>query len=219
MEIIVEGKGVEYFTPDQVILNIEFHTKGLSYEEALNEGVKNVQFFVTSLLFRNGFNNDDMKTRNFVVREDKKYNESTRTYTFDGFLFSQNATIKFDYDKERLAKIMSDLSKLDNAPTCRIDFGVKNEKDAKRKIVAKAYKDAELQAQAIADAAGKTLKQCAKIDFKPFTTDYVSQTSFQNDMMYSKVYGLNDNATRIMNTFNPEDIELIETLYCLWLAE
>ena len=99
MEIIVEGKGVEYFTPDQVVLNIEFHTKGLSYEEALSEGVKNVQNFVSELLLRNGFNNEDMKTRSFVVREDKKYNESTRTYIFDGYLFNQSATIKFDYDK------------------------------------------------------------------------------------------------------------------------
>lgn len=219
MEIIVEGKGVEYFTPDQVVLNIEFHTKGLSYEEALSEGVKNVQNFVSELLLRNGFNNEDMKTRSFVVREDKKYNESTRTYIFDGYLFNQSATIKFDYDKERLAKIMNDFSKLDNAPTCRINFGLKNEKDAKRRIVAKAYRDAELQAQAIADAAGKTLKQCAKVDFKPFTTEYVSQTTFGSDMMYSKAARLNDNAARIVNTFNPEDIELTEILYCLWLAE
>ena len=38
-------------------------------------------------------------------------------------------------------------------------------------------------------------------------------------MMYSKAARLNDNAARIVNTFNPEDIELTETLYCLWLAE
>lgn len=219
MEIIVEGKGVEYFTPDQVILNLEFNTKGLSYEEALSEGVKNVQNFVSELLLKNGFNNDEMKTRSFVVREDKKYNESTRTYLFDGFIFNQSATIKFDYDKERIAKIMNDLSMLDNAPTCRINFGLKNEKDAKRRIVSKAYKDAELQAQSIADAAGKTLKQCVKVDFKPFTTDYVSQSYVGNDMKYSKAYGLNDNASRIINTFTPEDIELTETLYCLWMAE
>ena len=155
----------------------------------------------------------------YISTIDKKYNESTRTYIFDGYLFNQSATIKFDYDKERLAKIMNDLSKLDNAPTCRINFGLKNEKDAKRRIVAKAYRDAELQAQAIADAAGKTLKQCAKVDFKPFTTEYVSQTTFGSDMMYSKAARLNDNAARIVNTFNPEDIELTETLYCLWLAE
>ena len=38
MEIIVQGKGTEFFTPNEVILNIGFHTKGQSYEEVLSEG-------------------------------------------------------------------------------------------------------------------------------------------------------------------------------------
>lgn len=218
MEIIVQGKGTEIFTPNEVILNIGFNTKGQSYEEVLSEGVKNVQKFVNELLLQNGFTTEDMKTRNFVVREDQKYDEVTRTYLFDGFSFNQNATLKFDYNKERMAKIMEDLSKLDNAPTCQINFGVKDAKECKRKILSKAYKEAELQAQAIAEAAGKSLKQCVKVDFKPFTTDYVSQTTFDSDMMYAKNARLGA-APAIINTFTPEDIELSETLYCLWLAE
>lgn len=218
MEIIVQGKGTEFFTPNEVILNIGFNTKGQSYEEVLSEGVKNVQKFVNELLLQNGFTTEDMKTRNFVVREDQKYDEVTRIYLFDGFSFNQNATLKFDYNKERMAKIMEDLSKLDNAPTCQINFGVKDAKECKRKILSKAYKEAELQAQAIAEAAGKSLKQCVKVDFKPFTTDYVSQTTFDSDMMYAKSARLGA-APAIINTFTPEDIELSETLYCLWLAE
>lgn len=218
MEIIVQGKGTEFFTPNEVILNIGFNTKGQSYEEVLSEGVKNVQKFVNELLLQNGFTTEDMKTRNFVVREDQKYDKVTGTYLFDGFSFNQNATLKFDYNKERMAKIMEDLSKLDNAPTCQINFGVKDAKECKRKILSKAYKEAELQAQAIAEAAGKSLKQCVKVDFKPFTTDYVSQTTFDSDMMYAKNARLGA-APAIINTFTPEDIELSETLYCLWLAE
>ena len=218
MEIIVQGKGTEFFTPNEVILNIGFNTKGQSYEEVLSEGVKSVQKFVNELLLQNGFTIDDMKTRNFVIREDQKYDEVTRTYLFDGFSFNQNATLKFDYNKERMAKIMEDLSKLDNAPTCQINFGVKDAKECKRKILSKAYKEAELQAQAIAEAAGKSLKQCVKVDFKPFTTDYVSQTTFDSDMMYAKSARLGA-APAIINTFIPEDIELSETLYCLWITE
>lgn len=85
MEIIVQEKGTEYFTANEVILNISFNTKGQSYEEALSAGVNNVQKFVNELLLQNGFTTDDMKTRNFVVKEDKKYNEMTRTYIFEDF--------------------------------------------------------------------------------------------------------------------------------------
>ena len=74
MEIIVEGKGTEYFTPDQVNFVINFYLKGQSYEETLSEGVKSVQNFIDSILLLNNFNKEDLKTRNFVIREETKYN-------------------------------------------------------------------------------------------------------------------------------------------------
>lgn len=218
MEIIVQGKGTEYFTPNEIIISINFYKKGSSYEEVLNSGVMSVQKFVNNILLPNNFNMEDMKTRNFVVREEQKYDNMTREYSSDGFSFSQLASIKFGYDKGKLANIMEQLSKMDNAPQCHVAFGVKDEKECRREILAEAYKNAELQAQAIADASGKKLKQCIKIDFKPFTTTYVSQTNFEGDMMYAKAERTGT-ATTIMNTFTPEDIELSETLYCLWIAE
>ena len=218
MEIIVEGKGTEYFAPDQVNFVINFYLKGQNYEETLSEGVKSVQNFIDSILLLNNFNKEDLKTRNFVIREETKYNELTKNYIPSGYSFNQLAILKFDYDKEKMANMMEQISKLNNAPKCQIVFGVKNEKDCRRKILSKAYNDAYLQAQAIAEAAGKTLKQCVKVDFKPFTTEYVSKTSFGEDVMYAKAERFGA-AQTIVNTFTPEDIELTETLYCLWLAE
>ena len=43
MEIIVQGKAKNYFTPNEVVLNINFFTKKATYEEALTYGVDNVQ--------------------------------------------------------------------------------------------------------------------------------------------------------------------------------
>ena len=94
MEIIVQGKVTEFFTPDEVTLNIGFYTKGQTYEEVLSEGVKNVQKFIDELLLQNGFTTDDMKTRNFVIREEQKYDEVTRTYLRDGFLYTRNLLIR-----------------------------------------------------------------------------------------------------------------------------
>ena len=218
MEIIVKGTGFEYFTPDEVILNINFFAKRQSYEEALKEGVENVEIFINEILLKNGFNKDEMKTRSFIIREEKKYDEINRNYIFDGYSFNQSAKIKFEYDKEKIAKIMEDLSKLENSPNCQINFGIKDEKDCESKILAKAYKDAEEQAKIIANASGKTLKQCVKVDFKPFTTEYVSPSTFNSEMMYDKAAKVGA-ASTIINTFTPEDIELSETLYCLWIAE
>lgn len=218
MEIIVQGKGVEYFTPNEVTLSINFTTKGYTYEEVLRKGTENVQLFVEELIIKNNFKKEDMKTRNFVIREDTKYNKITGQYDPDGYSFNQMASLKFDYNKELMANMMVSISKLNNAPMCQISFGIKDEKECRRNILAIAYKDAEDQAKAIAEASGKTLKYCQKVDFKPFITDYVSQARIGSDMMYAEkaCYGA---AQTIVNTFTPEDIELSETLYCLWIAE
>ena len=111
---------------------------------------------------------------------------------------------------------MIDLSKINNAPTCHVDFSVKDEKQCRRQIISKAYNDAYEQALAISEAAGKKLVKCVKVDFKPFNTEYNSYSSFDSDMTCkeSAVFGAN-----IINTFTPEDIEIKETLYCLWIAE
>lgn len=217
METIVEGKGLKYFTPDQVVINFNFITKRTNYEEVLELGSKNVEIFIKDLLEKNNFKETDLKTKNFVIREETKYNEQTRRYEFDGYSFNQNATLKFDYDKNKMAKMMDELSKLSNPPKYQINFGLKNEEEYQKEIIKEAYQDAQNKAKAIAEAAGLELKKCLKVDFKPFTTTYISESSFSSDMMYAKS-SLNG-AEIIAKTFTPEDIELIETLYCLWLAE
>lgn len=218
MEIIVEGKGTNFFTANQVILNLNFITKGSTYEDVLDSGSKSVEIFVNKILEKNKFTSSDMKTRNFVVREETKYNEITRKYETDGYSYNQNAVLKFDYDNKKMAKIMGEIAKLDNPPFYQINFGIKDEKECRREILKDAYIDALNQAKAIADAAGLKLNQCVKVDFKPFTTSYISQTSFSSDMMYAK--SMNVNASNaISKTFTPEDIELTETLYCLWVTE
>lgn len=213
MEIMVQGIGNGNFIPNEVSLNINFHVKSESYESVLELGVNNVQSFISEILLKNGFTIDDMKTKSFVIREEKKYDESTRTYIFDGFSFNQSANIKFDYNRELVASIMSQISSLDNAPTYNISFGLSNLEDCKKQLLTMAYEDAMLKAQIISDAAGKCLNRCIKVDFKPLNYEYVSETNLEGFMKADYV------TNSIVNTFTPEDIELSETLYCLWLAE
>lgn len=75
----------------------------------------------------------------------------------------------------------------------------------------------EMQAQAIADASGKTLKYYQKVDFKPFTSEYTSPARYDSDLVYAEK-AIRGAAQVIVNTFTPEDIELSEKFYCLWIA-
>ncbi len=218
MEIIVQGKGTDFFTPDQVIFNMNFFIKEQTYEGTLQNGVRSVQQFVDEILLKNNFKKEDMTTRSFVIREETKYNEVTRTYDFDGYSFSQMASLKFDYDKDLMATMMVEITKLENPPMLQIKFGLKEEEKSRKQVLVKAYQDAEEKAKAIAEASQKVLKICQKVDFKTIEPEYVSNTLMGSDIMYAeKVY---DGATQtIVNTFTPEDIELSEILYCVWIAE
>ena len=218
MEIIVQGKGEKFVSPEEVVMTISFTTKGYSYEEVLNNGTKNVKLFVDNILIPNGFSKEDMKTRNFVIREETKYNNITNSHEPDGYSYNQYAVLKYDYDIEKMAKMMEEISRLENPPKCQVNFSVKDEKACRRSILAVAYKDAEEQAKAIANSAGKILKECVKVDFKPFTTEYVSETALNSDIMFDKALRTGA-APMLVNTFTPEDIQLQETLYCLWIAE
>lgn len=218
MEIIVEGKYTNSFVPDEVRLNINFFVKGITYEEVLNKGTLNVQLFIEEVLLKNGFKKDDMKTRSFIIKEEKKYNEITRTYDFDGYSFSQDAVLKFDYDTNLMANIIVAISRFNNSLTCQINFGLKDEEKCRKTLLSNAYKDAENKAMIIAEASGKMLKCCQKVDFRPSTNDYVSNAILGNDMMYAEKY-MKGAIQNIVNTFTPEEIELTETLYCLWIAE
>ena len=74
MEIHVEGEALEYVSPDQVILNIEFKKKGESYNAVLNEGIESVKTFIEQILIPNSIDKEELKTRSFTIEEDKKYN-------------------------------------------------------------------------------------------------------------------------------------------------
>ena len=51
-------------------------------------------------------------------------------------------------------------------------------------------------------------------------SSYISNSGFSSDMMYEKTaIGRGSSAEIITNVFTPEDIELTEKLYCLWIAE
>ena len=215
MEIIVEGVGTKKITPDEVILNLTFNYKNDNYNQVLKEGTEIVANFISDVLEPNKFTKEDLKTSSFVIRENTKYNEITKRYELDGYLFEQRSKLIFDYDKEKIALIMEAISKFYESPKCIINFDLKNKKECRKNVLSLAYKDALEQANAIAER----LVRCMKVDFKPFTTTYVSNSNLDNDGMLYRKAAYKEAASNIINTFNPEDIIITEKLYCLWIAE
>lgn len=218
MEICVQGNGKEYFSPNEIILKIKFSIMAKSYKEVLRRGTDMVQQFLNEIVLKNNFNKDDMKTETFIIREEYRYDNLTQKNVFEGFIYEQYAYIKFDYDKDRLSQMMIGISNLDNAPQCQINFGLKNENQCRKIVLAKAYKDASDKASAIAASANKTLKQCIKVECKPFENVYISNARLDSSVFYNEESDI-QYSNSINDIFTPEDIEIKESLHCLWIAE
>lgn len=219
MDIVVEGKASEFFKPDMVKLNLNFYTKTNEYESALKEGTKNVEIFIEEILTKLDFKKDDLKTRSFNVSEVTKYDYEKKQNYKDGFSYLQSATLKFDYDMNILSKFMELVSKLNNLPMYRISFEIKNEEKAKSLVIAKAFAKAEEKAKMIALASGKRLKECIKVDFRPFDEKVISNSNFGSGIKGMDMECEKSTSSVIKNIFTPEDVEISETLYCLWITE
>ena len=229
MDIIVEGIGKKFYSPDEVEINLDFYTRDDSYERALENGTKNVESFINDVLERMNFNKEIMKTRSFRVYEEKQYDYDRKKYIKLGYAYTQQANIKFDYSMNIIAEFMDMVSKLNNPPKYHLSFNVKDIKGCKDEVLAEAYNKAKEKAETIAKAAGKELKECVKTDFLPFEESVVSRSSLNSQDMYmekemsigastfgmAKKTGVQDT---IQTIFTPEDIEITETLYCLWIT-
>ena len=229
MDIIVEGVGKRFYNPDEVEIKLDFYTRADSYERALESGTKNVQSFINDVLERMNFNKEIMKTRSFRVYEEKQYNYDRKKYINLGYAYMQQANIKINYSMKIIAEFMDMVSKLKNPPKYHLSFNVKDIKGCKDEVLAEAYNKAKEKAETIAKAAGKELKECVKTNFIPFEESVVSRSSLNSQDMYmekeqsfgasnfdmAKKTGVQDT---IQTIFTPEDIEITETLYCLWIT-
>lgn len=224
MNIIVQGTGTKFYKPEKVEISLSFYTKENEYQSALENGIRNVEIFIKEVFLKLGFEREDLKTRSFKIYEETRYDIDLRKSVKDGYAYTQNAAFEFEYSVDKMAKFMEKVSKLENGPRYTVSFNIKNAKQCINEALAEAYKKAEEKASAIANAAGKTLKECVKIDFRPFEENISSKSYFGNDsylnMKKSSAFSKRAEVQDIItNTFTPEDVEITENLYCLWIAE
>lgn len=215
MEIKVKGIGEKSFKPDVIKFSFTFNIKRKAYQSCLADGSKNVENYIGYLTGK-GFVKDEIKTDRFNIHRERVYNEKTRQYEEGDFVFSFSCELTIKYDLNLMSQIMEETSEMNECPTYRVDFGLKNEKKAIDELMTLAYKNAENQAKVIAKASGKTLKDCVKVSFEPFDNVMTREYCHSAD---SVMYKSKSASESIQNIFVPKDVELDFTLYTLWIAE
>ena len=214
MEIITEGIAEKLVPPDIVTINLNFNYKNKNYDELLKEAVLEINDFIKEILNKYNLKNTDLKTTNFVIKKENKYNEKTNTYEFDAYSYNQSASITFIYNYTILPNIINDISKLSNAPSYNIVFDIKNKEKYRNELIKEAFENAKEKAEIISLSANKTIKDCIKTDFKEINDIYRENTF--NSVMETKMLNLSN---KVFENITPEDIKLTEKIYTIWIAE
>lgn len=230
MDIMVQGEGKKFYKPNEVEISINFFANDMNYEKALEKGTKSVEDFIQNVLMVLNINKEELKTRNFRIFQNIKYDYKINQESDNGFDYNQSATLKLDYNMEIISDLMERISKLEKPPKYNMTFNIKEKENAKKEVMSEAYIKAKEKAEIIAMASGKKLKDCIKVDFRPFEERIISNSRmadsdlsalFEEETEIGSVHSKARKSTRdvIQNIFTPEDVEIRETLYCLWITE
>lgn len=242
MQIFVTGSAKHSIAPDQITASVNFNVHADSYDDALKNGVQTVKDYFKFIEDNTDFKVEEFKTLAYSIHErfhtnhlsadelknldlkdldpksiDKKLNQRVS----DGFFFQQFAYIEFDFNRERLAKLLVLTSKKEDAPHFDISFGLKDPKAYQRGLIGDAYRDAQRKAETLAAAADKHLRDCVRVDI-----DHVDNggNRYYEGAIRSKMSAgvefdrgeVENEIQAIDDTFQPDPIEVSKSIDCVW---
>lgn len=225
MEIVVEGKGKVEYKPEIIKIRITFDYTEKTYDKALEIGMESFEDFVQKVLPKLNLKKENLKTNKFSIEHlvDEDYRTNKRID--NGYNFRQEANLKLDYSNENINIFMTEILKLDKIPEYNITFNIKDRELASKEALAKAYEESKNKANLIAIASGKRIKECKRTDFKPIGDIHcirIDETGIEESgdleipgFMRKKkdIFGC------FTESFEPENIVVMENIYSLWIAE
>ena len=231
MQIFVSGEAKRAIEPDQITASVVFELHADTYDDALHNGVLAVRDYLQFIQDNTDFKVEDFKTHAYSIHERFHTNRIdpktmadldknlTKTVS-DGFFFSQYAYVEFDFNRERLARLLALTSKQENAPRFHIDFGLKDPKAYQRGLIGEAYHDAQRKAETLAAASDKHLRDCVRVDIDSVSTDL--DRGYEGGLRMCKASAsydasrVEDEIKAIDETFQPDPINISKSISCVW---
>jgi uncharacterized protein YggE len=158
----VTGAGLVYLTPDIAYINIGVHTEKPTASEAVAES--NAQSAkVIEALTKAGVDPKDIRTTNFSIWPSQQYGPDG---TVTGTVYMVDNTVFVTVRKlDKLGDLLDTVVKAGANSINSIQFDVADKTAAVKEARAAAVKNAQEQAQELADAAGVTLGDITSISY------------------------------------------------------
>lgn len=211
-EITIRGIGKLTAKPDFVIITIGLEKINQNYAIGYKQfacDMKNLQKVAEEV----GFSKEELKTNGISSSQHQEYIKGK--YVPMGYSFASSLNLSFDFDPERLGKVLEKLSKSEIKPNINIRFTVKNKEEIKNQLLAAAAQDAKKKAEILCSAFGTKLGQLLKINYNWDVIDIYSNMKYEMSDCCLGSAPCNDDVI----DFTPEDIDLTDDAAFVWEIE
>lgn len=160
----VNGTGQVYLTPDIAYIYVGVHTENASASDAMAENTAKTQEMIAALE-KAGVDKKDIQTSNFSIWTQDKYDPATGQPTGEKVYVIDNTVYLTVRKLESLGTLLDTLVRTGANNINSIQFDVADKTAALKQARDEAVKNAKVQAQELAAAAGVTLGDITSISF------------------------------------------------------
>lgn len=207
--VTVKGTGSLKLKPDLTVIRFELVTVDKSYDKAMRDSSDKLDE-LRQTLRGIGFSKDDLMTAGFNVRtKSRSRRDKNGDYVsvFEGYCCVHSLKLSFDFDSERLARVLSAITGCIAEPDLNIGFTVKDKNAVNEALLESAARNARKKAEILTKASGVELGELITISYNCEEFEFTSPTIYENAVCADKC---------AFADIEPDDIDVSDTATFVW---
>lgn len=200
--INVIGKGKIKKEPDRAIISFQKIATNKDYDKAietLNSTIRAVLQGMKNL----GINKKDVKTTNFKIYVENKYDNELKESIFSHYKAEQKIEIEVPNEQREINKVLKFLSDSDFSANISIDFKVSDEEGLREEALIRAIEDGKNKGNIIANSLNLKISSVNEVIYN--NTYNIFPRNQYNNIVLGKSNNMDFN-------INPKDIEIEESV-------
>ena len=161
-KIKVTGNGQATCSPDHVIVSLVIEGRDKKYAQAVEKAEVQLRW-LNSGLASVGFEPDAAKTLAFRVKENF-VPDRNHLMKADGYVCTHQVKIEFDFDSEKLTRVLSVVTSGFAEPRINVEFTMKDKMVLQELALLDAGRNAHRKAEALCAAVGAQLGQLISVE-------------------------------------------------------
>lgn len=203
----VRGTGNIEQSPDLVIFSFEIYSKKINYQECNEDMNARINYLYDDII-KAGFKKGDLKSTFFDVGT--FYETVKNKRVLGGYTSTCRFRLEFDYNKDKLNKLLCILSESKAESEFKINFGIKDKKAFNNKLLENAVTDSRSKAEIIVKCSGVKLGDILNIDYS------------WNVIKFESDFELSENCCHALEEpsapydFEPDEVKAKDSITVLW---